>query len=286
MNSENHINNQTEIEKSPQKITKLSSNDIETSMRSIFVNRKGTILNSYMTTVRLIDWFYPYTNLKFKQNVIYKTEKKENIKQLDSTSLPKPAYTYFTGDVIDEEEGYLHSQNNILGTNYILEVNRMVLTIPIVETTAENLAYYGCYLLNNKDIVQMESAYPVGLFEMDIGENYLKHYLLRLGFGNGFYLETHNQPHYYNFIGYHNRYTYENKIKGYLVLGKLIGNNFVVSAFNVPSRKAIYVPPYVYHCDGCLVGRYNVMYSKTDTYATYLLRHKKNIVDINLSSAV
>lgn len=195
-----------------------------------------------------------------------------------------------------------NNNNNILGNNEKFIVKDLQkLTIPIEMATVEKLAYYNCFMLNPNEKFILEGEHSVGLFEMYIGKNYLNDYLLAEEYGNGLYLEKHNQPHYYNYLqivennyfndehyindknyGYnHNHLNRDKKImfeqRGFLLLGKQNDDlSYSITGFIIPNNVGIYLPPNVLHCDGTLRGRYQVIYSKTDDYNTYLLHNEYN----------
>lgn len=246
--------------------------EIKKEMKKIFVNREGLCDDSYMYTISLIKIFKPNIYLKFNNNKLCKASKNKKEKE---TIIKIPKYIYFSGDISLFNN---NNNNNILGLNNILNIDKSILYIPVNETTSEKLGYYNCYLLENNDIFRLNAKYNVGLFRMSIGNKYLENYLLESDYGNGFYIEYHDQPHYYNFIDNNNikKSNLNNNNKGYLVLGKKINGYYLLSAFEVPKNKGIYIPPYVYHCDGCLKGNYNVIYSITDNYKTFLIKNNSN----------
>lgn len=272
----NNIDSMNNIDTTDMKTDNNSNNkkrdDIDKEMDELFVNRKGITINAFMKTEKLIGFFKPNINLKFKKGYIKPTIKSEN---LDIVIPNIPPHIYISGEIVAHchKNKLVNKDNNILGKNQYLVINNKELSIPIAETTAENLSYYHCTLIKNKNIFKLEADHSVGYFKMSIGSEYLTNYLLRLGYGNGCYLEIHNQPHYYKFNGYNNKIDSLNNNRGYLIIGKKIGGYYVLSAFEVPDNDAIYIPPNVYHCDGCLVGKYNVIYSKTKNYNTLLLRN-------------
>jgi hypothetical protein len=55
-----------------------------------------------------------------------------------------------------------------------------------------------------------------------------------------------------------------------------------MTAFSIPFGKAIYIPPNTYHCDACLIGDYNVIYTITGNYKTYLIYNEdsKKFTDV------
>lgn len=156
-------------------------------MEEIFVNRSGLSKNSNMTTSNLVNIFNSNDRVIFNNGIIKKIEKKN------------PAYIKISGKVIDNNYN-ITKNNNILGNNSFLIINESKVYIPIQISTKEKLDFYNCKLIKENDEFIINSNYDVGLFEMDIGKNYLKDYLLKKDFGNGFYIEYHDQPYYYKFL--------------------------------------------------------------------------------------
>ena len=102
------------------------------------------------------------------------------------------------------------------------------------------------------------------LFSIDIGRNYMEGYIMKNG--GGIYLEKHERPHFY---------MKDNKsASGYICFAKECTDGIYISAFEVPYRKALYVPDNIIHNDCFLVGKYNVIYSKTPKYTTLKLVNK------------
>jgi len=92
----------------------------------------------------------------------------------------------------------------------------------------------------------------LNLYNVEIGNNYVKDYLLNKHFGKGFYLESHRLPHVYHFNS--------NKHSGYIILAIKINSMFLLHAIDVSKMKdcLLVINPYVYHSDAYLVGNINV----------------------------
>lgn len=325
----------------------MSEKDILEQLRSIFVNRKGLLIDAEMVTISLINYYKPNTLLKFTSNndlkIIENNINEKNIDLIQKLYKIKNILNYITNNILETK--YIHIpntqfitprfftferkyildkqdnnklknnkinnfiNNNILGSNekfIVKDLNK--LTIPIEIATVEKLAYYNCFLLKPNEKFILEGEHPVGLYEMYIGKNYLNDYLLAENYGNGLYLEKHNQPHYYNYLQIvennysndehyindkhyaynHNHLNRDKKIlfeqRGFLLLGKQNNDlTFSITGFIIPNNVGIYIPPNVLHCDGTLRGRYQVIYSKTNNYNTYLLHNEyNNIIKLRL----
>jgi hypothetical protein len=64
--------------------------------------------------------------------------------------------------------------------------------------------------------------------------------------------------------------------EGYYILGKILNNKLLLSAFIIPYRKAIYTPKNVIHSDANLIGNWMVVYTKSKEYSSVLIKNKKN----------
>ena len=162
-------------------------------------------------------------------------------------------------------------QANILGGNgrYILPAGQEFLQIPIAECTAENLAFYQCRLMHLGDSVNFESDEELPVTVTTIGEEYVDGYLMNEYKGGGSYLEYHDRPHFHMPLN--------KDARGYLIIGRKIdGIGTVMSAFQIPYKSGIYMAPWCVHSDAYLVGRYMVIYSKTEKFSTVILRTAKN----------
>lgn len=240
-------------------------------MKELFVKRIGKIDNSFMITNKLLEVFTPnQILLQIKNNLIKLNNMDNNLSLKKSINYKKPKQIIIKGKTEEYEQDSILTQNNILGSNdyfYLdshlrLEQNKII--IPIEETSNDYLNYYDVYILEPDQIFNLNNNKEIGFFEMSIGTKYVDGFLLEEGLGDGFYLETHDLPHYY--------FSSNENSKGYLILGEKIDNGFALTAFEIGSNKAIYISPFVYHSDAYLVGDYNVVYGKANNYKTYLFR--------------
>lgn len=66
-----------------------------------------------------------------------------------------------------------------------------------------------------------------------------------------------------------------------MTLCKRNGNSLILSKFKLPYKSLVYTPPQTLHNDGMLIGEFDVAYTKTNNYKTYLFRtDDNNIVDV------
>lgn len=239
------------------------------SYSDIFVNRIGTSDDSFMITTKLIDVFENNDEILTLSHGTLKREYKTNP---ILSEIPKgffkniPPYIIVKGDFIDQSKnsGEESPKNNILGKNsyFITGVNNI--NIPTADTCQETLSFYGAILIREGNSFKLDNRVQMPLFQVSIGKKYVSNYLLCQGYGDGFYIERHNTPHYHQPANI--------DCDGYLVLAKRIGNQLILSKFKIPFGSAIYTPPDIYHNDSFLIGDYYVIYTKTPDYNTYLFK--------------
>jgi len=221
----------------------------------IMVSRNGKSINSYMITTNLVG-LTKKSNFPSKQIIIPNYE---------------PKYEKLYGDW---NHNYKINQDNtnILGNSCIFDSYFYSLKIPIEKATNKNLSYYGAKLVENYQDIEWSDELPV--FEMEIGDKYLDDYILQENYGKGFYLEYHNTPHFHKPL--------RNDSRGHLILGKKVSQiEYHLTAFEIPYGYGIYTPPYTIHNDCCLIGKYLVIYTKTNKYSTANLYYKDQLVNIN-----
>jgi hypothetical protein len=160
------------------------------------------------------------------------------------------------------------TENNILGSNDYFILNQEKIQIPETKTTNENLLLFNAHLIKPNEVFNFKCKKTLPIFEVTVGKNYVNGYLLEENFGNGFYIEKHNTPHYHQPLS--------PTSSGFLVLGILSNEKLVLTKFAIPFGYGIYMEPNTFHSDACLVGDYAVIYTKTSDYSTWLFRTKEN----------
>jgi len=242
--------------------------------KELFVNRIGRTNEAYMITTKLIDVFSVNCTLTLDKNEIINTNKTINHKTPQLLYSETPNYTIVDGvfdDIQIINKGL--SENNILGNNSIFYSKMNNIQIPVIKCTTEFLEFYGCQLIHEGDVFKINNNNEIPFFRVEIGEDYKTDYLLKEGLGEGFYVEIHDTPHIHQPV---NR-----DARGFLVLAKRQGHMLMLSKFRIPYGKAVYIPPNIYHNDSLLIGEYNVLYTRTDNYHTYVFKtHDNKIVNI------
>jgi hypothetical protein len=240
--------------------------------KNIIVKRQGTTSDSFLITKDIISEIKPKKNYILKNNKLLETNLLTNLKT--KTNLSQVKYAKLFGNWNKNLFISNSIENNILGDTNIFDSYFDTLDIPIEIATSEKLDYYDCKLIEENDIFTFDTLENLPLTKVSIGEKYLENFILQENFGNGFYLEYHNNPHFHM--------PCNKNSKGYLILAKRITQlEYHLTAFIIPFGKAIYMPPYVMHNDCCLIGDYYVVYSKSTEFSTANLYHKNTLVKIN-----
>jgi hypothetical protein len=148
-----------------------------------------------------------------------------------------------------------------------LMVDADILTVPVAECTAANLAFYGAELISPSDCWQFEvpdELTNLPMTSMWVGETYAADYILRKGkedeFFGGAYLEWHDVPHFHMPL--------DNDAKGILVLGKMVDDKMMMSGFRLKFGTAVYMHPWTLHNDCFLIGKYGCVYASTEHFQT------------------
>jgi hypothetical protein len=246
--------------------------------QDIFVNRQGTTPNSFMKTIKVINAIKPKTNYILSKDSITETkEKPYKIKPTEIRNLKTVKIEGIWDTNTNDKRG---KKSNILGLNGSLYTKILSLSIPVSDTTHNNLKYYGAKMIKIGDVFNINTDRELPLTIMKIGDEYVNNYIYQDG--DGVYLEYHDTPHFHMPL---------NELSGgYLILGKKIKSRqdyntsqIELSAFKIPYGYAIITDPYVIHNDLFLVGDYMVVYTKTDKYSTVTMKNKNNeLLNVNI----
>lgn len=239
-------------------------------MNKLFVNRIGLNDEAYMKTIKIVTTFDKHSLVIWQNNNLEISEKPLTIK---GYKLHKPKRLKINIKIIETLET-LETNNNILGKNSFIIIEEQLIKIPVEVATNDKLNYYFCNLIENGDVFKLNNNSDIQNLNIEVGSNYFKDYILQTELGNGLYIETHDTPHFHQPLN--------SACSGYLILGKIKKDELILTAFKIPFGKAIYTPPHAYHCDACLVGEYNVIYTITENYKTYLIYNEDNkkMVDV------
>ena len=229
----------------------------------ILVCRLGTSDNAYMITMDVVGEingtdYYKINNLSLDKTC-------EIIDEPNVAIRCKSDPPHITISGIWTTHNHLLNETNILGKigEFIVTDPNDNITIPIAETTKNNLAFYSAELYKIGDTVHFNTSQTLPVTTVCIGEDYISNYMMEEQYGNGVYIERHDRPHFHMAL--------HETCGGFLILGKKKGNKYLLSAFRIPYGMAIYTPPNIIHNDCYLVGYYLVIYSITDDYSTVRL---------------
>ncbi len=242
----------------------------------IFVNRIGKTPESFMRTNKLVQVFKPDDLLKFDGSELITLKSNDKTKSNYMSDNLGPLYLSDTISYVKIKGKFIKSflaektENNILGKNDWFITRTEFITIPETTTTKETLNIFGCRLIKSGDIFSLESTKELPLFEVSVGKEYVKEYLLKENYGNGFYIETHDTPHYHQPL--------DLEAGGFLILGLKDDDDLILTKFKIPFGYGVYMEPETLHSDAFLVGKYNVIYTKTSNYSTYLFAGPDNSI--------
>jgi hypothetical protein len=139
--------------------------------QNIFVNRHGTTSNSFMKTLKVINEIKPKTNyLLTKDGMIETKDNVNNIQPSELRNINKVTINGLWNTNTSERRG---ESSNILGLNGSLYTNILSLSIPVSDTTVNNLKYYGAKLVKIGDVINIETDRTLPVTIMKIGEEYV-----------------------------------------------------------------------------------------------------------------
>ncbi len=249
------------------------------NFKDIFVNRIGQTPESFMRTNKLVQVLEPDTLLKFDGSKLITLKSDEKTKSNYISDNLVPTFLSDTISYVKIKGKFMKSflaektENNILGKNDWFITQTKSITIPETVITEETLAIFGCKLIKPGDVFSFESTKVLPLFEVSVGKEYVQEYLLKENFGNGFYIETHDTPHYHQPLDLNSG--------GFLILGLKDDDELILTKFKIPFGYGVYMEPETLHSDAFLVGNYNVVYTKTLNYSTYLfVSPDKSIIQV------
>ena len=238
--------------------------------KNIIINRKSDKLNSNMTTLDIIS--------EVKQNKYYKIKPNELLELNDNIEYKHIHPIQSIPQVLEILNNWNKdldidtNTSNILGKSGILLIdnlylnNNNILRIPV--GNINDINFYGCELYKYNDIIKFDIDCDLPVSIVEIGENYIEDYIMKIA--GGIYLEYHDRPHFHMPLN--------NESDGYLIIGKCNVDKIMLSAFKIPLGYGVKIPNNVIHNDCFLIGKYLVIYSKTENYSTVLLKNNDNKV--------
>eukprot|EP00386_Alphamonas_edax_P002750 GDKI01008377.1.p1 GENE.GDKI01008377.1~~GDKI01008377.1.p1 ORF type:complete len:336 (+),score=73.63 GDKI01008377.1:63-1070(+) len=258
--------------------------DIAKDLSALVVDRQGAP-GAFMTTKKLMGHVVPNKSYGISLDGFEYSEVNGKKPVLKGPPKPVDPGSYVPPQVVVKAKWVHDTQHfgeddgcNILGKNEALFLDTTGIVVPEAPATKEALGYYGACLLQvgrGGDRIEFEcdarASLPV--FMMDVGENYLEGYLLDRQKGGGVYIEYHDRPHFHMPTSPASR--------GHLLLGKKIDEEtYAFSAIPVPYGHAVYMPPWVLHDDGFLIGEYLVVYSVAPIFSTAIIRQQSSPIGL------
>lgn len=237
-------------------------------LNKLIIERIGNTSSAIMKTNQIISQIYPNRPYKFLWSKMFEIEElcEGNIRSMPKNII-KPDSIQINYENVESNLDNCKNSNIFDKTSTFI-CDEQKIKIPIVNATNENMAYYNCLLVNFNDIFIFSShrTRPYTLFEMFIGRDYVKNYIMQQNFGGGVYLEYHDNPHFH---------APSNKSTGgFLTVGKKNSNRLEITGFRIPYGKGVYMPGGVYHNDCFLTGFWNVIYDDSNNYLTGILKTK------------
>lgn len=249
--------------------------DIEQQKQQIIVNRRGTTANSFMVTETIVGFVKPGELYQVQQNGLRNYQGTVPPPGKISETIKTPSHLKLIGHW-DNRAITAAQGNNILGGNGTLWTIKKSIEIPVADTSHDNLAFYGARLLSIGDVLQFDTESNLPITTVNTGIGYVQDFLMKESHGGGMYLEYHDRPHFHMPI--------EDAAGGQLILGKKVGEIYLLSAFNIPQGRAIYTPPNVIHNDSFLTGRNCVVYSLTKNFSTVIIRsYDQRLVNVSIA---
>ncbi len=233
--------------------------DLNCKYKDIMVNRHSDSLNSNMTTTKIVNEILPGKMYEItNDNLILSDFEKSSIPIEDG----KNEYIVIKNNWIDAKNIYT-KESNILGFSGKFITNTNTIKIPI----SKNYSFFGIKMFKKGDHLNfpdLKTNIPVSY--MDVGINYIDEYIMKKA--GGVYLEYHDRPHFHMPLNADS--------KGYMIIGKVVDDDLLLAAFNIPFGYALYTPENIVHNDCFLLGQYLVVYSKTKYYSNVIMKNKNN----------
>jgi len=124
--------------------------------------------------------------------------------------------------------------------------------LPTVIATNETLSYYGASLADQNQL-KVSLLYRHGIQDFTYENNYLEDYVLAEGALGGAGIEKHGFAHLDCPL---------DDDSGFFVMGKMEADNELhLTAFKIPTRHTLYVPPFTIHSNDYLRGTWRTMLS-------------------------
>ena len=240
----------------------------------IKVNRAGDNAQSFMITDDIIGTVEPGKRYQIALNGLVPTDADVSDNFNERIRGQAPANVKFRGSWITTDDKNA-TDSNILGGLGTLQIDQTELGVPGVKATAKGLSYYGAKLVKVGAVIEFETNAILPVTLMRVGCAYVDHYLKVEHKGGGAYIEYHDRPHLH--------LPTNESATGYMIIGHSLGDEYMLSAFEIPFGYGIYTPPNLLHVDAFLIGNFLVVYSVTDQFSTVIFRSRnQQLVDLGI----
>lgn len=260
--------------------TKIADNlpaNLVAELPQIINYRFGILPDSDMLTVEVRGHVAPGKIYEFTPGALSQKPSGTPTVHLPATSAV-PQHVEFVGQWSNAHSS-ARIEANVLGEFGTLTIDQSVLAVPLETAHSDMLAYYNALLIRDHESFLVESPKDLPITVVSFGANYAQGYLSLPEHGGGYYLETHDLPHFWSHL--------QKEARGALLLGKEVRPGvYHLTAFRIPFGTGVYVPGGVIHCDGLLVGDVMPIYSVTPNFSTvHLKTPQSQVVHITLHSA-
>lgn len=237
--------------------------DVLLTLDKLLVDRCGDDPQSYMVTEEAVGYVAPDRCYRLHADRLSESRSEYIDATASVESVAPPPHVRLRG-VWNPVETVSSEGGNVFGGLGTLTLEQDDIAIPAAPATASALAFYGARLLSIGDRIVFETDHNLPVIVTNFGPTYVADYLHCEGRGSGSFIEYHDRPHLHMPL--------EDTARGYYLLGRSDGDEYLLSAFSIPYRCAIYTPPDILHADAYLVGRYLVIYAVPDNYSTVVFR--------------
>jgi hypothetical protein len=233
----------------------------------LIVNRVGETEEACMLTRDIVSFVSPNQTYRLEEDITLRACHDLASGRELTKSLIAPTHAVLNGTWVKQGSN-IQSDANILGSMGMLMLHdAQPDPIPVINATAESLAFYNAQLLSIGDSLVFETKQDLPLTEMSIGPDYVNLYLSQRKGGGGEYVEYHEEPHLWA--------PKKSSCTGHILLGMKDGEKFYFTGFHIPFKHAVYLSPGTLHSDAYLIGDYLVAYTLTESYSTVIVKDEE-----------
>ncbi len=239
--------------------------DILRTLDRLMVDRCGDDPQSFMRTEDVIGHVAPGRRYRIDADRLSAVVSPPSLaERAGGSAAPDPPPHVRIRGIWDAKENFPAVNANLFGGLGTLTLAEGGFSVPEAPASDDALAFYGARLLSVGDVLAFETDSNLPVTILHIGPAYVADFLQVEGRGGGTFIEYHDKPHLHMPL--------DADARGHLLLGRAEGEDYLLSAFEVPAGRAVYTPPDVLHADSFLIGRYLVIYAVTERYSTVIFR--------------